>query len=192
MSQSWCNNAVYSSSSLLPPRCSFLLALPSSSSLLLPCSSIFLVQHCLNNLESIKDHFPSILTKALRTDGRTDQPTDRRTDKASYRDARTHLKIRSMRPTILLLLLSMFFLPASQSRAAQWADAATESLICPLPLLLLLLPLHLLLLLLLLRWRDGLTDTIGRTDPHKQKKIKYNGLDNARRPYLSRKQKLKN
>ena len=28
-----------------------------------------------------------------RTDGQTDGPTDQRTDKASYRDARTHLKI---------------------------------------------------------------------------------------------------
>ena len=52
------------SSSLLPPRRSFLLAPPSSSSLLPPCSSFFLVQHCLNHLESIKGHFSSILTKA--------------------------------------------------------------------------------------------------------------------------------
>ena len=89
-----------SSSSLLPPRRSFLLAPPSSSSLLPPCSSFFLVQHCLNLLESLKGHFSSILTKALptdeRTDGRTNGPTDGRTngrtDKASYRDARTHLK----------------------------------------------------------------------------------------------------
>merc|ERR1719370_1542531 len=58
-----------SSSSLLPPRPSFLLVLPSR-----PLS---------------KSSKSSIWTKALRTDG----PTDRRTDKASYRDARTHLKI---------------------------------------------------------------------------------------------------
>ena len=34
------------------------------------------------------------MTKALRTDRPTSQPTYRRTDKASYRDARTHLKMR--------------------------------------------------------------------------------------------------
>ena len=40
-----------------------------------------------------------LFTKALRTDGQTDgpteqqQPTDGRTDTASYRDARTHLKM---------------------------------------------------------------------------------------------------
>ena len=50
------------------------------SFLLIP---LFLVQHCLNHLESAKVHFSSILTKALRTDGRTDGPTD----KDSYRDA---------------------------------------------------------------------------------------------------------
>ena len=68
------------SSSLLPPRRSFLLAPPSSSSLLTPCSSFNLFQHCLNHLESIKGHFSSILTKALPTDGRTDGPTDGPTD----------------------------------------------------------------------------------------------------------------
>ena len=57
-----------SSSSLLPPRPSFRLI------------PLFLVQHCLNHLESVKVHFPSILTKALPTDGRTNQPTDRPTD----------------------------------------------------------------------------------------------------------------
>jgi hypothetical protein len=88
------------SSSLLPPRRSFLLAPASSSSLLPPCSSFFLFQHCLNHLESIKGRFSSILTKALRTDGPTDQPTNGRTDKASYRDARTHLKrISPKRPS---------------------------------------------------------------------------------------------
>merc|ERR1712002_1019632 len=30
------------------------------------------------------------------TDGRTDGPTDRRTDRPSYRDARTHLKIKRL------------------------------------------------------------------------------------------------
>ena len=71
------------SSSLLPPRRSFLLVAPSSSSPLPPCpsfllvpSSFCLVQHCLNHLESIKGHFSSILTKALRTDGRTNGRTD--------------------------------------------------------------------------------------------------------------------
>ena len=50
------------SPSLLPPRPSFLLV------------PLFLVQHCLNHLESVKlkVHFSSILTKALPTDGRTD------------------------------------------------------------------------------------------------------------------------
>ena len=46
-----------SSSSLLPPRPSFLLVPPSSSPILPPCSSFFLVQYCLNHLESIKGHF---------------------------------------------------------------------------------------------------------------------------------------
>ena len=82
------------SSSLLPPRRSFLLVAPSSSSLLPPCSSFFLVQHCLNHLESIKGHFSSILTKALPTDQPTNGRTNQRTDKASYRDAKTHLKRR--------------------------------------------------------------------------------------------------
>ena len=40
----------------------------------------------------MKGHFSLILTKALRTDQRTDGQTDQRTDKASYGDARTHLK----------------------------------------------------------------------------------------------------
>ena len=68
-----------SSSSLLPPCPSFLLVPPSSSSLL--------VQHCLNHLKSVKVHFPLILTKALPTDRRRDQPTDQPTDNPSYRDA---------------------------------------------------------------------------------------------------------
>ena len=61
------------------PRRSFLLVPPSSSSLLPPCSSFFLVQHCLNRLESIKGRFSSISTKALRTDGPTNQRTNGRT-----------------------------------------------------------------------------------------------------------------
>ena len=52
-------------------------------------SLFFLVQHCPNHLESVKVHFSAILTKALRTDQRKVGPTD----KASYRDARAHLKI---------------------------------------------------------------------------------------------------
>ena len=75
------------------PRRPFLLVAPSSSSLLSPCSSFFLVQHCLNHLESIKGHSSLILTKAWLTDQRTNQRSNRRTDKASYRDARTHLKM---------------------------------------------------------------------------------------------------
>ena len=77
-----------SSSSLLPPpRPLFLLAPysslslipPSSLFLLTPCPSFILVQHCLNHLESVKVDFSSILTKASRTEGRTDGPTYRRT-----------------------------------------------------------------------------------------------------------------
>ena len=71
------------SSSLLPPRLSFLLVSPSSSSLLPPGPSFFLIQHCPNHLASVKVHFSSILTKALPTNG----PTNRPTDKTSYRDA---------------------------------------------------------------------------------------------------------
>jgi len=83
------------------PRRSFILVAPSSSFLLVPLSSssllplrpsFFLVQYLLNHLESVKGHFSSILTKALRTNQPTDGPTNGRTDKASYRDARTHLK----------------------------------------------------------------------------------------------------
>ena len=37
--------------------------------------------------------FLSLFTKPLRTDQRTDGPTDGRSDIASYRDARTHLKM---------------------------------------------------------------------------------------------------
>ena len=75
------------SSSLLPPCPSFLPFPPSSLSLLPPSHSLlfvplfFLVQHCLNHLESVKIHFSSILKKALRTN----QPTDHPMDKASYR-----------------------------------------------------------------------------------------------------------
>ena len=65
-----------SSSSLIPPRPSILLVLPSSSSLLPPRPSFFLVQHCLNHLESVNGHFSSIWTKALPTDQRTNGRTD--------------------------------------------------------------------------------------------------------------------
>ena len=80
------------SASILPPRPSFLLVPPSSSALLPARPSLFLVQHCINYSESVKGHFSSILTKALRTNQRTDQPTNGRMNKASYRDARMHLK----------------------------------------------------------------------------------------------------
>ena len=52
-----------SSSSLLPPRPSFLLVPPSSFVLFLPRPAL---------PQSIKGHFSSILTKAQRTDGPTD------------------------------------------------------------------------------------------------------------------------
>ena len=52
-----------------------------------------LLQHCLNHLESVKGHFSLNLTKALRTDGRTDQPTNGQTEEASYTDARVHLEM---------------------------------------------------------------------------------------------------
>ena len=78
-----------SSPSLLPPRLSFLPVSPSSSSLLPPRPSFFLSQHCLNHLKSVKVHFSSILTKALRTDGPTNQPMD----KPAYRDADASLKV---------------------------------------------------------------------------------------------------
>merc|ERR1712237_238928 len=84
---------------LVAPSSSSLLLAPSSSLLLPPRPSFFLVQYYLNHLESIKGHFSSILTKALPTDGPTDGRTDGRTDKASYRDARTHLKTSRMPST---------------------------------------------------------------------------------------------
>ena len=68
-------------------RPSFLPVPPSSSSLLPPRPSFFLSQHCLNHSKSVKVHFSSILTKALRTDGPTNRPTNKPTDKASYKDA---------------------------------------------------------------------------------------------------------
>ena len=71
-----------SSLSLLP-RLSFLLVPASSSSLLPLRPSFFIVQHCLNLLESVKVHFSMTLTKALRTNGLMDQAKD----KAYYRDA---------------------------------------------------------------------------------------------------------
>ena len=61
-----------------------------------PC---FLMQHGLNHLQPVKAHFTSILAKALPTDQRTDRPTNRPTDKASFRDAKTHLKREEKKET---------------------------------------------------------------------------------------------
>ena len=59
---------------------------------------------CLNSA-----HFSEI---QLVCDGRTDGPTDRRTDTPSYRDARTHLKIRkSPSPAAKLPIRSMVAKP---------------------------------------------------------------------------------
>ena len=74
------------SSSLFPPRRSFLLVAPSSSSLFLPRPALS------KSLRIHKRPFFIDFDESV-TDGRTDQPTNQRTDKASYRDARTHLKI---------------------------------------------------------------------------------------------------
>ena len=86
-----------SSLSLLPPRPSFFLVAPSSLLLLLPRRSFLLVAPCsfLHRSflpESVNLVISSNLMKASPTNGRTYRPTNRRTDKASYRDARTHLK----------------------------------------------------------------------------------------------------
>ena len=78
---------------------SFIFSL--SSSLLTPRPSFFLVQHCLNHLESVKGHFSAILTKALPTDRPTDQPTD----KASYRDADASKKYFSNCPNTFMICL---------------------------------------------------------------------------------------
>ena len=73
------------SSSLLPPRPSFLLVPPSSLSLFLPRPALS------KSFRIRKWPFFIDLDESV-TDRRTDGPTDQRTDKASYRDARTHLK----------------------------------------------------------------------------------------------------
>ena len=82
------------SASILPPRPSFLLVPPSSSSLFLPRPALSI------SFRIRKWPFFIDLDESV-TDGptnqRTDQPTDGRTDKASYRDARTHLKRRESR-----------------------------------------------------------------------------------------------
>ena len=74
-----------SSSSLLPPRPSFVLVLPSSSSLFLP-------RPALSKSFRIRNRPFFINFDESVTDQRTNGPTNGRTDKASYRDARTHLK----------------------------------------------------------------------------------------------------
>ena len=74
-----------SSSSLLPPRRSFFLVPPSSLSLFLPRPAMpksFRIRK-----RPFFTEFGESVTKR-----RTDGPTNQRTDKASYRDARTHLK----------------------------------------------------------------------------------------------------
>ncbi len=75
-----------SSSSILPPRPSFLLVPPSSTSLFLP-------RPALSKSFSIRKRPVFIDLDESVTDGPTDRPTNGRTDKASYRDARTHLKM---------------------------------------------------------------------------------------------------
>ncbi len=86
------------SSSLLPPRRNFLRVHPSSSSILPPRPSFLLVPPSSTSLFLPRP----ALSKSFRIRKRpvfidldesvTDGPADRRTDKASYRDARTHLK----------------------------------------------------------------------------------------------------
>ena len=88
-----------SSTSLLSLRPSFLLVHPYSSSLLPPRPSSFLIQ--LSKLFRIRKR-PFFIDF---DESVTDQPTDPRTDKASYRDARTHLKKidfvrQSMHPSV--------------------------------------------------------------------------------------------
>ena len=82
-----------SSSSLLPPRCSFLLVPPSSLFLFLPRPA---------QSQSFRIHkrpFFIDFDESV-TDGRTNGPTNRRMVKASYRDARTYLKMK-MHPKTL-------------------------------------------------------------------------------------------
>ena len=76
-----------SSSSLLPPRPSFLLVPPSSLFLFLPRPALS---------QSLRFHKRPIFIEFDEsvTDRPTDGRTNRRTDKAYYRDARTHLKRR--------------------------------------------------------------------------------------------------
>ena len=74
-----------SSSSLLPPRPSFLLVPPSSLFLFLPRPALS------QSLRIHKRPFFIDFDESV-TDQRTNGPTNGRTDKASYRDARTHLK----------------------------------------------------------------------------------------------------
>ena len=80
-----------SSSSLLPPRPSFLLVPPSSLFLFLPRPALS------QSLRIHKRPFFIDFDESV-TNGPTDGPTDRRTDKASYRDARTHLKMKTIFP----------------------------------------------------------------------------------------------
>ena len=72
--------------------------------------------------------FLAFFTNALQsiTDGRTDRPTDGRTDTRSYRDARTHLKMR----------LQKIVFPASGRERREWLLKLSEFLYClyPLPL----------------------------------------------------------
>ena len=74
-----------SSSSLLPPRPSFLLVPLSSLSLFLPRPELS------ESFRIRKRPFFTEFDESV-TDQPTNGPTDQRTDKASYRDARTHLK----------------------------------------------------------------------------------------------------
>merc|ERR1719427_1342077 len=90
------------SSSLLPPRRSFLRVHPSSASILPPRPSFrlvppsstfpFLPRPALSKSYRIRKRPVFIDLDESVTDGPTDRPTNGRTDKASYRDARTHLK----------------------------------------------------------------------------------------------------
>ena len=75
---------------LVPPSSPSLLPPPASSSLLPPRPSFFLIQHCLNHLESEIGHFSSILTKALPTDRRTNQPTDKASDRDTVASKNLH------------------------------------------------------------------------------------------------------
>ena len=80
----------------------FTLLVPPSSR-----PSFFLVQQCLNHLESEKIHFSAILTKALPTDGPTDGRTDKRT--RPLKEMRTHLKMNKWTDQILVGSWVFFF-----------------------------------------------------------------------------------